>query len=142
MGAVVAVLALSVAAWPVAAWVRWVHRRPFPLAGTRALTHRLSRTAALVNLAFLAGWLAVIAAASSQAALLGPALDPWLYAIQALGVIGAALTAFAAWNAVLAWRARPWRWWGSLANTAIAAACLATLWFAASFHLITFNPHY
>ena len=136
-----AVLAATCLLWGVIALARLGYRQPFPLTGRRATIHRLSRLAALADLIFLGGWLVIMLEVGANPAAL-TALDPWVRAIQAAGLAGAVLAVFAIWNLLLVWRDAPARWWGRLANSLIAGACLATLWFAFSLHLFSISLQY
>jgi CubicO group peptidase (beta-lactamase class C family) len=130
------------AAWAVVPLVRRAYGGRFELSGRAAVVYRLSRGAALLDFVFLAGWLAVLAPASSNPAILGPALDPWLRAIQATGVAGLLLGVCIPLNLVRVWRERPRRWAGRCANLLLTLSWLATAWLALIFHLITPSLNY
>ena len=135
------VLALTSLLWGLVPLIRRRYGQSFALVGRRALIHRMSRLAALVDLIFLGGWLIVMLEIGANPTVLS-SLDPWVRAIQAVGVVGVVLAVFAIWNLALVWRDRPARWWGRIANTLIVGACLATLWFAFSLHLLSISLHY
>lgn len=144
--ATIAVLALTVVLWPVIAVVRWRYRRAFPLAGRAAALYRWTRMVCLIDLVFLGAWFALIAATESNLNLFSGGND-WIFRlIQIVGLLG--VVGVVAPLANLAMNQRHpaksgWRsWWGRLSSVLIAAACLATVWFAFALRLITPNLAY
>ena len=61
--------------------------------------------------------------------------------IQFVGLLAIAGIAAAAMNAWHAWRA-PAGWWRRLNSLALLVACLATLWFVGSLHLLGLHLDY
>jgi CubicO group peptidase (beta-lactamase class C family) len=141
VGSAVACLVTAVL-WPVAAIVRRRYHVALGLSGRDALAHRLSRLAAVAITAVTIGWAALIAAGLTHLTLLGPSLDPWLFVMHVLSIVGyiggAAVLLWAAY-AVFAGR-RPWpaRIW----TTALALSALVLLWTACSYHLMAFRTSY
>ena len=135
------ILVLTVLAWPIAAWRR--RRRGTPLAlSPRELTiYRIARVVALVDVAFLLGWMGIVSAGSADLAAYDGRLDTWFYVLHILGLIGAVGALVALWNGWLAiagkrgWKATTW-------NVGLAASCVAITWFAFAFHLIRFTLKY
>ncbi len=78
---------LTALLWPVAAIVRRRYHVGLRLTGRSARAHRLSRLASVAITGITVGWAAVIAAGLSDLTLLGPGLDPLLFALHALSVI-------------------------------------------------------
>lgn len=139
----VSLLAFALAAllWPLAALVRRACGKPFALAGRARLWYRLSRAAAVANLLFYAGWAWAMARADADAASLGSGFDGSLRLIQLVGVLAVLGIAAAAMNARHAWCASG-GWWRKLNSLLLLAACLATLWFVASLHLLGLHLDY
>ena len=137
-----AVLIATVASWLGVPILRRVYGQSFALRGRPAAIYRLSRLAAVLNLTFLGGWLAVLAPASADPGILGPALDPWLRAIQAAGLAGLILGVSIPANLARVWAARPRLWGSRVANLLLTLAWLATAWLALIFHLITATLNY
>ena len=138
----VAVLALTVIHWPIAAFVR--RRCPAALVAApprNVLARRLARAAALANLIFLAGWVLILVRAFGDFSRLNESLDPWLRVLHALGLLGVVGAAFAVWNAWLSFRSEH-RYASRLWSLGVAASCLAVAWFAFAFDLITTSLHY
>jgi CubicO group peptidase (beta-lactamase class C family) len=135
------ILVLTVLAWPIAAWRR--RRRGTPLAlSPRELTiYRIARVVALVDVAFLLGWMGIVSAGSADLAAYDGRLDTWFYVLHILGLIGAVGAIVALWNGWLAiagkrgWKATTW-------NVGLAASCVAVTWFAFAFNLIRFTLKY
>jgi hypothetical protein len=67
--------------------------------------------------------------------------DGRLRLIQLVGVLAVLGIAAAAMNAWHAWRV-PGGWWRKLNSVALLVACLATLWFVASLHLLGLHLNY
>jgi CubicO group peptidase (beta-lactamase class C family) len=133
---------LTALLWPVAAIVRRRYHVGLGLTGRSARAHRLSRLASVVITVVTIGWAAVIAAGLSDLTLLGPSLDPVLFALHALSVIaylgGAAALLWAgyvAWAERGAWIARVW-------TTTLTLSALVLLWSASVYHLLSFRTTY
>ena len=135
-------LLLTLLAWPIAALVRRRYRVPFPLDGRAALAHRWIRLAALAVLLLLAGWFWMIKRMTSEVAALTSKSDPWLWALQLLGLVvfvGAA--AVALWNARIVWTGRrPWT--SKLWSGVLAVAGVTLLYVAVVFKLIAFDVNW
>lgn len=136
LGVIVLVFALVAAGWLLAAW-----RRPADTPQGRArLWLRLGRLTALVQLLFYAGWAWALWHLSASASA-GGGFDLALRWIQVLGVaavLGTVAVAIDAWHA---WRTpQPWR--RRLGSLVLLMACLASLWFIASLHLLGLRLNY
>ncbi len=133
---------LTALLWPVAAIVRRRHHVSLGFAGRAARAHRWSRLAAVAIAAVSIGWAILIGVGLTHLSVLGPALDPWLFSLHLLSVVGyvgggAALL----WAAYVAWAAR--RSWASrLWTAALALAALVLLWTAVAYHLMSFRTTY
>jgi CubicO group peptidase (beta-lactamase class C family) len=133
---------LTALLWPVAVIVRRRHHVALGLAGREARAHLLSRVAAVAIAAVSLGWAILIGVGLTHLTALGPALDPWLFVLHLLSVIGylgggATLlwAAYVAWAAYRSWPARLW-------TTALALSGLVLLWTAGAYHLISFRSTY
>jgi CubicO group peptidase (beta-lactamase class C family) len=141
LGLIVLVFALVALLWPVAALVRHACGKPFALQGEARRWYRLSRMAAILHLLFYAGWFAVLLRLQADVAGPGSGFDGTLRLIQLVGVLAILGIAAAAMNAWHAWRA-PAGWWRRLNSVVLLAACLATLWFVVSLHLLGLHLDY
>ncbi len=137
-----AVLALTIAFWPVKAVLRWRYERPLPLMGRARLLYRLTRVVALLDLIFLAGFPLVFIVMVMHFASMSPDID-WVFrGLQLVGLIGVVGTAVPVAEFAVAIRdpARPW--WTKASDLLIVLAALATVWFAFSQHLLTVSLKY
>ncbi|MFK2929881.1 serine hydrolase domain-containing protein [Dyella agri] len=141
LAVIVLVLALAALLWPVAALVRRACGKPFALPARARLWYRLSRAAAIVQLLFYAGWLWVLLRLQADIASMTSGFDGVLRLIQWLGLLAVAGIAAAAMNAWHAWRV-PGSWWRKLNSLALLLACLTTLWFIGSLHLLGLHLDY
>jgi CubicO group peptidase (beta-lactamase class C family) len=133
---------LTALLWPVAVIVRRRHHVALGLASREARAHLLSRLAAVAIAAVTLSWAILIGVGLTHLTALGPALDPWLFLMHLLSVIGylgggAALVwaAYVAWAAHRSWAARLW-------TTALALSALVLLWTAVAYHLMSFRSTY
>ncbi len=143
-GAALALLLLTVLAWPFTAMVRRRYGAAFPLTGARATGYRLSRLAALLALIGIAvvAWPLIqisngldgIEALSHQTGL--------ILAIEALvlvGWIGGLLAALYNLYAVLT---RPSGWFAKLWSLVLVLAFAVLAWVAIAFNLVNFSTNF
>lgn len=140
--ATIAMLGLTVLFWPIKAILRWRYDRPFALRGRAAWLYRGTRLVALVDLVFLGGWLGFLAMASQKLALFSVATDPLLHLLQFLGLVGTVGVVVPVWDFVASLPDRTRPWWTKATTLLVALACLATLWFGYSEHLIGWSVNY
>lgn len=132
----------TVVLWPIAALVRHSNAQPLGLEPAARRWYRWSRVAATVHLLYFAGWIYVLAQANSNLADMNTSFDGTLRAVQLLGVFAVVATAAAVGNAACAWRERSTGWWRRLNSLALLLACLATVWFSGSLHLLSRHLNY
>ena len=84
------VLTVTAVVWPISALVRRHYRQSFRLKGASAVLYRLVRIAALADVVLAVGWLVLMSLIEKDVGLLNDPIDPWLRALQVLGVIGIA----------------------------------------------------
>src|SRR3546814_2091329 len=95
-----AILLLTVLAWPISALVRRYYGTPYRLAGMDARAHRLVRIAALLVLVAMGAMLALVVSMLSDLALTSPATDGLIIALRLFATVVLPLGAAAAvWNA-------------------------------------------
>ncbi len=141
LGLLVLAFAVTALLWPVAALVRRACGRPLALTGRARLWYRLSRVAAILQLLFYAGWGGVLLRLQTGIASPGGGLDGTVRAIQLIGVLAVLGIVAAAMNAWHAWRV-PGGWWRRLNSLVLLLACLASLWFVGSLHLLGLHLDY
>jgi len=137
-----AVLLLTVLAWPVSALVRRHYGVRYPLAGQDARAHRWSRIASLAVLVSMGGMIAMIFAMMSDLAMMSPKADAMVIAVRSLTTlllpIGAAIALWNAWTVLGSKRSL----WAKLWGIVLAASCLALLWIGVACHVLGFSANY
>ena len=137
-----AVLLLTVLAWPVSALVRRHYRVSYPLAGRDARAHRWIRITSLAVVVMMGGMIAMIFAMMSDLAMMSPSKDGMVTAVRALTTIvlpiGAAIALWNAWTVLRSKRS----WWAKLWGLVLAAACVALLFIGIACHVVGFNANY
>jgi CubicO group peptidase (beta-lactamase class C family) len=136
-----AVLVLQTLLWPVAALVRRRYGQRLALQGHDGRAFRLTRIAAAVGAAYLLGWVILGIAIAAGAISFDAGIDPWIRAIQLVGLLIVPGLAVAVWNAWL--RCTEHRaWWLTAWSILIPLALLALLWFSFAFHAICLSLSY
>jgi len=133
-GAILAIAALS---WPLAAIVRRRYGHGFELAGRAAWLYRLTRAECIVFLAFAWLWYWLMSQRH-----LGSETDWIIRLIQLVGLVGVVGTVAPILNVRQVWNDAGRGWWARVSSVAIAAACLAAIWFVVSLKLITLQIAY
>ncbi len=135
-------LLLTTLLWPVAAIVRRRNHLKLDLVGRDERGRVLSRVAAVAVTAVSLAWLALFISLSSRTAMLGPSLDPLLFLlhlVSILGYVGGAVALI--WAATIAWTGRR-RWPGKLWTSVLALSAVVMLWMAWVYHLTSFTSRY
>jgi CubicO group peptidase (beta-lactamase class C family) len=136
-------LALTVMCWPIKAILRWRYGTHFALQGRAAMLYRLTRLVALCDLTLFGGFFGFLAYASNNhLELLSPSSDWILRILQFAGLIGTIGVFIPLWEVAEAFgdRARPW--WTKVTDVLVAAACVLSVWFALSQHLLSWSLNY
>jgi hypothetical protein len=137
-----AALLVTTLLWPVAAIVRRRNHLKLDLVGRDERGRVLSRVAAVAVTLVSLGWLGLFMAISSRTAMLGPGLDPWvflLHLVSILGYVGGAVVLI--WAAAIAWTGTR-RWPGKLWTSVLAASAVVMFWMAWVYHLMSFTSRY
>jgi CubicO group peptidase (beta-lactamase class C family) len=137
-----AVLALTVIFWPVAALVRGHYRKPLPLGGREAKAYRWVRIGALASLAAMGGWIGTIQAMFSNLKLLSSSLDWLVLALHILGTIAVfGGLALALWHLSIVLKANR-RWLGKIWAVLLVVATAICAWVAVAYHLVGLSTNY
>jgi CubicO group peptidase (beta-lactamase class C family) len=137
-----AVLALTVIFWPVAALVRRHYRKPLPYTGREAKAYRWGRIGALLSLAAIGGWIGVIFWLFSDLTMLTSRFDWLVVSLHVLGTIAVfAGLALALWHVSVVWKA-PKRRLGKIWAVAIALSAVVCAWVAIAYHLVGISANY
>lgn len=137
-----AVLLLTVIAWPVSALVRRRYGVAYALSGTDARAHRLVRVAALAVLLSVGGAIGFVVAMMGDLEMTGASSDTWINLLRLFATVvlplGAAVSVWNAWQALRSGR----RWLAKLWAVLIALSCLFLLWAGFAFHLMGYGAYY
>src|SRR6267142_2230621 len=135
------IISLTLLLWPVAAGIRWHYGRKLELESPEKRLRLAVRMVSILDVAFVLGWVIVISKAEDPSAF-SRALDPILYGIQIIGVLGAIGTLLVLFHAIQSW-SKPGRGaWSKLFDTLLALSCMAFTWFIWHWNLINFNLKY
>ncbi|MES2496594.1 MAG: serine hydrolase domain-containing protein [Pseudomonadota bacterium] len=141
-GASVLVLLLTVIVWPIGAWIRRSYQQPPLATGRTALARRLTRFAALANLAYLAAWYTIVAPVlETQLDAYNADLDGVIRTLQVAAIVPVAALAIGLWNMALAFRGS-FAWGVRIRSVIIALALLGFLWTAAMSGFIGWSLNY
>ncbi len=127
-----AILAIAVLTWPLAAIIRRWYGHSFELTGRAAWLYRLTRLDCLVYLAFAWLWYWLMSQRH-----LGSDTDWIIRLIQVVGLVAVVGTVAPIANVGQVWNQLGRGWWAKVSSVAIAASCLAAIWFVISLKLIT-----
>jgi CubicO group peptidase (beta-lactamase class C family) len=140
--ATIAMLLLTVLFWPVKALLRWRYGVAFGLTGRAAQLYRGTRIVALLDLIFLSGFAGFLVYGTSHLEFLDSSSDVWLRLLQLIGLVGVVGTIVPLANAAQAFGDSARRWWTKITDVLVALACVATVWFAFSLHLLSWGLNY
>jgi CubicO group peptidase (beta-lactamase class C family) len=137
-----AVLALTVLAWPISALVRRHYGAPYKLQGADARAHRTIRIVSLVVLATMLAMLGLVLSMMSSFELMGPGSDWMIVALRLLATVafpvGAVLALRNAWQVLRSRRRVLAKGWAVV----LALACVALLWVGIVCHVIGYSANY
>ncbi|MBD9467539.1 serine hydrolase domain-containing protein [Pseudoxanthomonas sp. PXM01] len=137
-----AVLLLTVIAWPVSALVRRYYGVRYALDGIDARAHRLVRIGALLSLLATAAALGLVVGMLSKLEMTSPGSDGLIIAMRLFATVALPLGAgIAVWNAWHVLRGRR-KWLAKLWALLLALACLFLLWIGFAHHVIGFGANY
>jgi CubicO group peptidase (beta-lactamase class C family) len=137
-----AVLLLTVLAWPISALVRRYYRAPYGLSAADARAHRVARLTALAVLLSIGGSLGIVVAMLNDLEMTGPGTDVAINALRVIALLvlpaGAVLSAWNAWHVLRSSR----RWLAKLWAVLLALSCLFVLWVGLGHHVIGYGAYY
>ena len=137
-----AVLALTLLLWPLAALARLHYGRKLELDEKQRRWRLLVRVVCAIDLAFALAWIAAFAGAFNDPAKLNRSLDPLLRGVQVIGWIGVVGTLAAIYNHFVSWSDSGRWWWSKLHASGIALACLGFTWFLWYWHMLHWSLNY
>ncbi len=137
-----AVLALTMVLWPVAALIRRHYGHKLSLSPQARRLRIIVRLVCLLDLIFVIALATFFTMTEKDIGLLSPRFDPVLRIIQIVGWLGIVGTLAVLYSALRSWR-EPERWWLSkLADTVIAAAGVAFVWFVYVWNMLHWSLRY
>jgi len=143
MFASLAVLLLTVLAWPVSALVRRYYGVPYRLHGADARAHRWVRIGSLLVLLAVGGALALVVSMLGSLDRTSPGSDGLINAVRLFATVALPLgAAIATWNAWHVLRSRGRRLLARLWALLLALASLYLLWIGFAYHVIGFGANY
>jgi ABC-type nickel/cobalt efflux system permease component RcnA len=142
LGLSLAVLLLTVLAWPVSALVRRYYGVPYRLSGNDARAHRRVRLAALAVLLTMGTALGFVIALLGDLELTSTTSDFVIVGLRVLAAVvlplGAAVAVWNAWQVLRSGRRKLAKLWA----VQLALACLFLLWIGIAQHVIGFSAGY
>ncbi|HEY1263700.1 MAG TPA: hypothetical protein VGF06_09260, partial [Terriglobales bacterium] len=136
------ILALTILLWPTMAAVRWHYAKPLSLTPEQRRLRLLVRLACVVLVVFVAAFAGFFTFGIKHIEILSPRGNPWLRLIQLVGWVGVLGMLIALYNAVKSWQDRA-RWiWARIGDTLIALACIGTVCFVFTCHMLHWSLRY
>ena len=142
LGLALGIFVATLVAWPGVALVRRHYGRPLALTRRALWVRRAIHATVVCDLVFLVGWLTFLLMGAEDLTLLTDASDWLLRLVQLCGVAGLLGMAVVLVNLPQTWRDPGRGWWPRLWSSTVALACLATAWFAFTFHLLSVSLRY
>ncbi|HEV2615533.1 MAG TPA: serine hydrolase domain-containing protein [Candidatus Acidoferrales bacterium] len=139
---VIAVFALTLILWPVAALARRHYGHPLGMDARERRARCWGRTVCALDLAFWCLFLGTVVYGAGHLGVLSKSLNPWLRFVQVIGWLGIVATVIAIWNFLrLSGVSGRW-WWSRLHGILIALACLVSVWVVWFTHMLSFTLRY
>jgi CubicO group peptidase (beta-lactamase class C family) len=142
LGVSLGLMLLTLILWPVAWFVRRHYDRTLELSPVERLLRLVVRLVFLLDLIFIAALFGLTVYGLSHLEVFSDQGAKWFRLIQIIGILGAAGTLAALFNAALAWIGKRRSIWGKLSATIMLLACLGVLWFAFAGNLLRFSSTY
>jgi CubicO group peptidase (beta-lactamase class C family) len=137
-----ALMALVLLLWPVAALARRHYQRPLELTPQQRRLRIAVKLVLALDILFVAGVAGVVVYGLTNIAAFNAGLDKWIYLAQFVGVLGAVGTVVVLYDAINAWLSKNRTIWYKLNATLLTLACLGLLWFVFVGHLLHFTSKY
>jgi CubicO group peptidase (beta-lactamase class C family) len=137
-----ALMALTLLLWPVAALVRRHYRRSLELTPQQRRIRLAVKIVVALDILFVAGIAAIVAYGLTNIAAFNNGLNKWIYLAQFIGVLGAVGTVVVLYDAINSWLSKGRTIWNKLNATILALACLGLLWFVFVGNLLRFTSKY
>jgi len=137
-----ALIALALLLWPVAALARRHYQRPLELTLQQRRIRIGVKLVFALDVLFVAGIAGIVVYGLTNITAFNDSLNKWIYLAQFIGVLGAVGTLVVLYDAINAWRSKNRTIWYKLNATLLALACFGLLWFVFVGHLLHFTSQY
>jgi len=137
-----ALMALALLLWPVAALARRHYQRPLELTPQQRRIRIAVKLVLALDILFVAGIVGIVVYGLTNIAAFNDGLNKWIYLAQFIGVLGAVGTVVILYDAINAWLSKNRTIWYKLNATLLTLACLGLLWFVFVGHLLHFTSRY
>jgi CubicO group peptidase (beta-lactamase class C family) len=124
----IAVIALALLLWPVAALVRRHFRQPLQLNPRERRLRLLVRLVCALDILLVVGWAILLTTAQRNIAMLTSRADGWFRLLQILALLAAAGTLVYLYNLYKSWSGDSRWFWTKLVDGMLALASLGFLW--------------
>ena len=138
----IVVLLLTLMLWPVGALIRRHYGHKLDLTPQQRRLRLIARLACLFDLLFLSGFALFFTLSDKDIGMLSPRYNPLLRTIQIVGWVGVLGTLAAVYNAFGSWREQARWFWSKPADTLIALACVAFVWFVFTWNMLHWSLRY
>jgi CubicO group peptidase (beta-lactamase class C family) len=135
------ILLIGSLAWPATLLLRRRKRKHLEPAPREARIYVLVHLSPVIGLAYVLAWFALIAAVGAAFTSLDISLDPWIRAIQVIGLLCMIAAGISVWNAWQTCR-QSRHWWLKVCSVAVAVALLDLVWVSFAFSLISRQLNY
>jgi hypothetical protein len=137
-----ALMALALLLWPVAAIARRHYQRTLELTPQQRRLRIAVKLVLALDILFVAGVAGIVIYGLTNIAAFNDGLNRWIYLAQFIGVLGAVGTVVVLYDAINAWLSKNRTIWYKLNATLLTLACLGLLWFVFVGHLLHFTSKY
>jgi hypothetical protein len=138
----IVVLLLTLMLWPVGALIRRHYGHKLDLTPQQRRLRLIARLACLFDLLFLSGFALFFTLSDKDIGMLSPRYNPLLRTIQIVGWVGVLGTLAAVYNTFRSWREQDRWFWSKPADTLIALACVAFVWFVFTWNMLHWSLRY
>lgn len=137
-----ALMALTLLLWPVAALVRRHYRQPLELTPQQRWIRLGVRIVLALDILFVLAILLIIVRGTADITSFNDSLNKWIYLAQFIGLLGALGTVVVLYDAIKSWFSKTRTIWSKLYATVLVLACFGFLWFVFVGNLLHFSSKY
>lgn len=135
------VIVLTLFGWPIAAMIRKHYAKPLALTPNEKRLRLVVYLVCLSIVAYIVGLLSFVSMLSDFS-MLSERSDPWLRALQVIGLI-AGLGSLAVFvYSIKGWTDKEKWFWSKIWNTMLAIACMSFFWFITHWNFLNFDLKY